>query len=198
MVYLWTMPKLQERRRPLAADVSASKLTFDDKERFLAVGTEQGLVSLYELGGSESTYHLHSHTNTAIGLSFDPSGTWLASATERDGIRLWDSSHPDQSPIVLSAQNFRNADPGVGESSEDVVTDIAFVDRGILAAATGQGTVHLWKVDPQGWIDAATAAAGRSLTPDEMVRYLEYEPGAASSPRRSASPHDDEPRGIHR
>lgn len=174
-VRLWTLPGARALSLPLPAGASATRLSFDEEEGFLAVGTAQGQVLLYELDGNGEPHVLRSHTEEIVGLAFDPSGKWLASATLLDGIRLWNPLQTAQSPIQLTTKDLRTASPGTSDSSPGVMQDIAFVGPGVLAAATGKGTIHLWKVDPQGWVDAARKAAGRSLTREEAVRYLEQD-----------------------
>ena len=173
-VRLWTLATGRDRMLTLPDGSAATTVAFDEQERYLAVGTKAGLVVLFDLARDGTASILRSHTDAVVALDFDPSGRWLASATVRDGIRLWNPAQPEQSPLRLTSDNFRTI-PGTSDSSTGVVNDIAFVEPGLLAVAKTHASIHLWNVDPHAWLAAATAVAGRSLTGQEVVKYLEQD-----------------------
>jgi hypothetical protein len=107
-------------------------------------------------------------------VSFDRSGTTLATASADLSVLLWDASDP--------AQTRRLGDRLTGHSQP--VLSVAFSPEGrILATASADHSVHLWSL-PSFGVEAGAAIAkacfvtGRGLREDEWSVYalsLTYE-----------------------
>ena len=93
-------------------------------------------------------------------LTLNADGTTLAAENESDGIRIYDVPTRTQ----------------LGENIPDVDGALGFFairpDGKELAVPYGSLGLVLWDLDPQHWLDAACALAGRNLSQDEWDKYL--------------------------
>ena len=93
-------------------------------------------------------------------LTLNADGTTLAAENESDGIRIYDVPTRTQ----------------LGENIPDVDGALGYFamrpDGKELAVPYGSLGLVLWDLDPQHWLDAACALAGRNLTQDEWDKYL--------------------------
>ena len=78
---------------------------FTSDSRWLATGSKDGTVRLWDLQALNSTpapAKIFSGNQNGVGfLAFDPSGRWLAAAAWEGKLRVWDLHNPDVSPAIL-------------------------------------------------------------------------------------------------
>ena len=94
------------RRRPVghlsavrygdARPCQVQSLAFHPERDLLAVGLEDGLIELWDVGESRMVRPLPGHTKLVSESAFSPDGERLASSSEDNTLRLWD---PDRGPV---------------------------------------------------------------------------------------------------
>jgi WD40 repeat protein len=72
-------------------------LAFSSDDRYLAMGSVNGQVRLWQVADHKLVFNINAHTKTVRSVSFDHSGTLLATASDEDEIKLWDlnSANPE-------------------------------------------------------------------------------------------------------
>ncbi|MGH8933998.1 MAG: WD40 repeat domain-containing protein, partial [Egibacteraceae bacterium] len=103
---------------------------------------------------------LTGHTGPVLGVALSPDGTTIASASDDQTVRLWDTTTGQ--PI---------GQPLTGHT--DLVRGVALNPDGTtIASASDDHTVRLWPVTLDGWIRHACALANRNLTQTEWDEFL--------------------------
>ncbi|CAO3567077.1 unnamed protein product [Mortierella alpina] len=134
-VHFGEWPTLQE-------DVLVRDCTYSPDGKTLAVGLDDGTVTLYETISWQKTHTLVGHTNRLSSVRFSPSGQQLASACCDHTVRLWDALTGAPSAIL--------------EGHTSAVMSVAFSPSGQQMASGGSdNTVRLW--------DTQSGAAGAVL-----------------------------------
>lgn len=72
----------------IALKVSPEAMAVDPKGRWVALGSSQGAIDLWDLRTRKSR-PFEGHKDWINGLAFDPSGRWLASASQDQTVRIW-------------------------------------------------------------------------------------------------------------
>jgi WD40 repeat protein len=130
-------------------------VTFSPDGGLLAVGTTDGQVHLWRLGGeaaqAEELAPLEGFDNYVYGLAFDPTGRYLAAGSTDRTVRIWDLADP------AAARALGGPLRGPG----DTVTALDWsADGGLLAGASKDGSLWLWAVaDPAAPVLSATLRA---------------------------------------
>jgi WD40 repeat protein len=116
--------------------------------RLAATAGNNGTVRLWRLPGE--TYRELDHGDTAVtSVAFDPAGGLVASGSG-NAAYLWRTS--DDSPIKKLEPN---------GAADDVVTDVAFGDRGrLLATASNDGNARVWNVRTGASVNVLTGHSG--------------------------------------
>lgn len=113
---------------------------------------------------------LSAHTVGAHTVAFSPDGRTLVSVGGAEGrgeVILWDVSNP-RSPIQLGTML---------SGHKETVISVAFSRDGkLLASSSADGTIILWDVSVESWIERACRIVRRNLTRDEWAQYLGDEP----------------------
>ncbi len=110
---------------------TATALKFGPDGRYLAVGGEEGTVTLYDRRTKHLVFRLLGHTAPVTNLAFSPDGKFLASAGGDQTIRVWDCT------IGLLKNQIRELDWGISA--------IAFDPHGrTIAASTSHGNVQVF------------------------------------------------------
>jgi WD40 repeat protein len=146
---LWPLDKLlQENAKeiggwgykgaaPLTADTGHTKgiisLDFSRDRKWLASGSYDTSVRLWDWGQRTEARKLCGHTNSVWDVRFSPNGELLASAGEDGTARIWEVRTGRQL-AVLDADVYRVY--GLGFSP----------DGASLATANADGTVHVWRI----------------------------------------------------
>jgi WD40 repeat protein len=124
-----------ERRRAVvevAGGVVDEAMDFRPDSRALAVGREDGAISLYELPSGKELRRLEGGPR-ALGLAFHPGGYQLAVCCGR----------PEAAVVIRDVQTGRPVGAPLAHPAE--VAGLAWRDDGrLLATACGDGRVHVW------------------------------------------------------
>ena len=121
------MPPPKEAPDP----VPVQSLAFSPDGKFLAVGSDNGLVQLVSVGDGKLVRPFPGHTSAATGLAFHPSGNLLVSASKDRTIRLW---NPANGQAIKTL-----------EGHEAWIEGVVFTTQGTrLASVSADQTVRLW------------------------------------------------------
>jgi WD40 repeat protein len=108
-------------------------VAFDPQGRWLASGSEDKTVKLWDTDSGELVRTLEGHQDIVRSVAFDPQGRWLASGSDDEAVKLWD---------VESGHTVHSL-----EGHKAWVTSVAFDPNGRwLASASYDNTVRLWHV----------------------------------------------------
>lgn len=136
---------------------------------WLAVGTGDGKIKLYETKNLELKHTLEGHRGGVTSLSFSPNSELLASGAMDGGIIMWDVHRGEESHI-RSAEEWRQ--PPIGHACETYSVDFS-PDGEILASGGQDGDVILWKLE-----DGRRLSRLYTFSQDErnMVRSVKFSP----------------------
>jgi WD40 repeat protein/transcriptional regulator with XRE-family HTH domain len=125
----------------------------DPDNRWLAAGTENGDIRLWEAASGSPVRTYKGHTARVRAIAFDPSGNWMVSGSEDTTVRLW-SVDTDQCVHVM-------------QGHEDRVRTVAMSpDGGVAASGGDDGSIRLW--------DLNTGACLRELEGHSPVRTVVF------------------------
>ncbi|CAO3565263.1 unnamed protein product [Mortierella alpina] len=99
----------------------------------LAVGLDNGTISLYDTATWEKTCKLSGHTKQVLSVVFSPSGQQIASGSEDKMVRLWDAQTSEPGAILSGHTGY--------------VRSVVFSPSGKqIASGSNDKTVRLWDV----------------------------------------------------
>ena len=111
----------------------AFSLIFSPGGKFLARGSMDGAVRIWEMASGKQLHTLTGHRGSVESLSFSPDGQLLASGSEDGSVRLWD---------VSSGEGLRTIAAHSGW-----VRSVTFSSDGhLLASCSDDGTIKIWRV----------------------------------------------------
>jgi WD40 repeat protein len=127
-------PALSTPRSELRGDFGAVfSLAFSPTSEWLAAGTEDKQIHLFDVSRDEVLRTMNGHTQIVKGLAFSPNGRMLASASLDKTIKLWDA---------FTGKEIRTLS---GHSSG--VSGVAFSPDGLnLASSSWDASVIIWDV----------------------------------------------------
>ncbi|CAO3574624.1 unnamed protein product [Mortierella alpina] len=129
-------PYLDEERK-------VNSCAYSPDGKTLAVGFDDGIISLYDTATWEKTCELSGHTGSVRCVVFSPSGQHIASGSWDETVRLWDAQTGAPGAIL--------------SGHTDCVSSVVFSPSGQqIASGSWDDTVRLW--------DAHTGAPGAILS----------------------------------
>ena len=170
-ITLWNVASGQRQGQPIMEDgLVMSRVIFSPDGKTLAAATGYGSITLWDVATEQSIGQLLSG-DTAFGLSsvaFSPDGKTLA-GSGYGKVFLWD---------VVTRQLLSQL-----PTTKSTVSRIAFSPDGkILASGSDDGTITLWNMEPQMWIERACLEVGRNFTQSEWQQYFPGEAYRATCP----------------
>jgi WD40 repeat protein/DNA-binding SARP family transcriptional activator len=204
VVTLWDLTSAPPRRWPLH-HANVSLLEFSPDGAILAVALHGGEVWLWDVAGRSLRHRLPADHTWASALAFAPDGRTLATGGGEGKVLLWDTRTARQlgPPLagpagpVTSAAFSPDGRVLATVHGEAILWDVAshkqigaalparsseppalaFLPGGSqLAAASPNGSVLVWEVDPVAWQARACRVAGRTLTRQEWDEFLPGRP----------------------
>lgn len=128
----------QRRFEPQGGEVHCVAVSPDGK--CLAAGTNDGSVSLWEIGTGRECLRLENHAAKVYGIAFSPDGTRLATACEDGVARIWDTDNGQETARLIGQEADRY--------EEKWVFCVAFSPDGFLLATAGvDGTIRIWDLE---------------------------------------------------
>jgi WD40 repeat protein len=124
--------------------------------RYLAAGTVEGSVRLWDVAITKEIGALEGHSGDVNGVTFSPDGAWLASAGADGTVRLWD--------LARRQQLHRHDLPG-GQ-----VISVSFGTGGQLASGSGDGAIRLWRTEKSASNSPVTAPDAFLRSPPLILR----------------------------
>jgi WD40 repeat protein/CHAT domain-containing protein len=127
----------------LAQSAGIEDLDFSHDGRWLAAGSQDGSVRLWDTSAAKSAQEpkvLLGHQRDVSAVAFSSDGHWLSTGSYDKTVRLWDLTAPDPraGSVVLSGH-------------QAIVIDVAFSpDSRWLASAAQDSTVRLWDIGSDG------------------------------------------------
>jgi WD40 repeat protein len=176
-IVLWNIVTGQPIGQPLEEPTGQlHSLTFSPDGKILASGGVDGTSTLWDVATQQPIGNplRASDGDWTRGVAFSPDGKMLASATKT--ISLWDL----ETYTTVSQ-------PLIGHWG--VVASVAFSPDGkILASGGGDGTIILWDLNPQSWIESNCERVSRNLTRAEWAQYFPNEEYRTTCPQWPLEP----------
>jgi eukaryotic-like serine/threonine-protein kinase len=146
-VVFWDLTRPEQPPKRFTERGNASGLSVSPDGRWVAVGTEAGIVALYDAVTMERSHILHGNMQAVFSVAFSPDSRSLATgAGGREAIKLW---HVETGQELLTL-------PGKGI----LLQDIAFAEDGntlLLGRFRTPGSWQMWRAPS--WAEIAAAEA---------------------------------------
>ncbi|MFO0919314.1 MAG: protein kinase [Planctomycetaceae bacterium] len=140
-VQLWNSETRKPNGAPLKVSGQPQALAFSPDEALLAVGTNDGVISLWDAQTGESRGLLKGHEDAVTRLLFLPEGP-LVSASRDHTVRVWDPVRRDTVSVL--------------KGHVDAVLSLVRLEDaggrtlGLLSGDSNRGEVRYWKMAPPG------------------------------------------------
>jgi WD40 repeat protein len=153
-----TITLLSDKKRPV------NSLAFHPKEDILAIGFEDGMVSLYDISNGMNRVRkitdLPGHSSGISSISFNKEGNYLATSSFDGTIQIWDYQNLNNLPLVLADHNAQ-------------VWNIMFSpDGNYLFAGCENGNIKIWPTKADILSVQICDHVKRNMTKAEWERYV--------------------------
>lgn len=153
-IILWNLQSGQPSQKLTGHSDRVSSLAWSSDGK-LASGSSDGTIIVWDLENSHPAITLQQNEARVNNLSWSPNGKRLASGSLAKMVIVWD---------LASSQ------PALIQEPWDLVTSVSWSPAGRLAYVSG--SVWLWNVNPNFWVDQICDRAGRNLTQAEWSQYF--------------------------
>jgi len=147
VVQLWETSPLRQVKEIVVGRMAVVALAMSSDGKTMAVAgrevrekEEQDEViehlQLWDLTTQRVLKQLEGHEHAVFALAFSPDGKWLASCSEDQSARVWDTSNGAQAAVLASKK----------QDHLGALGDVAFSPDGKFLAVLGQGPVRIWEV----------------------------------------------------
>jgi len=153
-----TITLLSDKKRPV------NSLAFHPKEDILAIGFEDGMVSLYDISKGMDRVRkitdLPGHSSGISSISFNEDGNYLATSSFDGSIQLWDYRNLNNLPLVLADHNAQ-------------VWNITFSpDDNYIFAGCENGNIKIWPTKADILSVQICDHVKRNMTKAEWERFV--------------------------
>jgi WD40 repeat protein len=137
-------------------------LAFDPDAEYLAVGTEEGVVSVVDTDtGSPLALHINPSSSEVFSLEFSQNGRMLAGGNRAGDMLLWSAESDYQELGRLN----------IGSSG--TLYSMAFDLDGLHLYTGGEsGDIYKWAISPDLWIEIICERVGRDLSLEEWRTFF--------------------------
>lgn len=149
---------LSNTKRPINA------LAFHPDEDILAVGFDDGIISLYDVSNGINKVRkindLSGHSSGISSITFNVQGNYLASGSYDGSIQIWDYTNLNNLPLVLN-------------DNQAQVWNITFSpDGNYLYAGCENGNIKIWPTKAEILSVQICDQIRRNMTNEEWIRYV--------------------------
>jgi WD40 repeat protein len=140
----------------------------------LLVGRDDNSLEVWNTAGTQRLSTIAPDAGYALGITAVPNSRLVARLTELGQLELWNIDTGERIGDIQLPYPGRVA----GEPPWDSTALAATPDGSELVTASEDGAILRWEVQPDAWIRAACALAGRNLTLDEWRSQVNNTPPA--------------------
>ena len=153
-----TTTLISDKKRPV------NSLAFHPEEDILAIGFEDGLVSLYDISKGMNRVRkitdLSGHSSGISSISFNEGGNYLATSSFDGTVQLWDYNNLNNLPLVLS------------DHGTQVWSIMFSPDGNYLFAGCENGNIKIWPTKAEILSVQICDHLERNMTRAEWERYV--------------------------
>ncbi len=153
-----TITLISDKKRPV------NSLAFHPEEDILAIGFEDGLVSLYDISKGMNRVRkitdLPGHSSGISSISFNEGGNYLATSSFDGTVQLWDYNNLNNLPLVLS------------DHGAQVWSTMFSPDGNYLFAGCENGNIKIWPTKAETLSVQICDHLERNMTRAEWERYV--------------------------
>jgi WD40 repeat protein len=167
-ISLWNPITGQRLGQPISDDTpGAYNVSFSPDGKTLAAATGYGIVTLWDVATKQPVARLLTGESERSSVAFSRDGKTLA-GSGYDMIVFWD---------VATRQY-------LGHLHTSELSSIVFSSDGkTLAFGSRDGSITLWDLEPQTWLEKTCQRVGRNFTQTEWKQYFSDEPYHITCPQ---------------
>ncbi len=134
-IHLWDLPRRQERLafQPKGHD-RICRIAISPDEKFVASGTEDGNIGIWDAADGHEVIALHGHRGTVSVIAFSTDSQFLASGSSDGYARIWNAS-TGELLYVLG-----------GDTGQITSVAISPTDNRLLASGSSDSNVRIWNL----------------------------------------------------